>query len=458
MLSTIGLPLSKRQMLARAPKRLVNGQHATGDAIMTSTFGDTTRRLMAERGVSVRELSRRTFYDKAHLSRVLNGHKPPSPELAQRLDAELGADGALIAAAIATTGTAPVDLRSGQWTSRDAAELSAMLASATVDASNAVRLAHQWLITDPPHLIDVRAGRRVGEHLAMELEQRVIQLRRLDDHLGGGDLATLVETELADTIRLLAEASYAEGIGRRLLVVVGELAQLAGWTLSDAGAHQAAARAYLTGVHAAHAAGDTPLAANLLSSLSYQVANVGKPADAVLLARSAERGARHAATARTRALLADRVAWASAKAGDSDGTDRALDAADDALERAAGEEDPDWVYWVSRDELDVMAGRCFAELRRPLKAEPLLSSVLGRYDATFARERSLYLTWLADTFVWAGEIDQAAATATEALELADTVNSARARDRVDVVAEHLHGIRSGAARAFTDRFEAGRPR
>jgi hypothetical protein len=105
------------------------------------------------------------------------------------------------------------------------------------------------------------------------------------------------------------------------------------------------------------------------------------------------------------------------------------------LERAAGEEDPDWVYWVSRDELDVMAGRCFAELRRPLKAEPLLSSVLGRYDATFARERSLYLTWLADT-----------------------VNSARARDRVGVVAEHLHGIRSGAARAFTDRFEAGRPR
>jgi len=136
----------------------------------------------------------------------------------------------------------------------------------------------------------------------------------------------------------------------------------------------------------------------------------------------------------------------------------AWDDADDALERAAGAEDPDWVYWVSRDELDVMAGRCFAELRRPLKAEPLLSSVLDRYDASFARERSLYLTWLADAYVWAGEIDQAAATATEALELADTVNSARARDRIGAVAKHLHGVRSGAVQAFTDRFDESRLR
>ncbi|EWM19811.1 sporulation protein [Kutzneria sp. 744] len=329
--------------------------------------------------------------------------------------------------------------------------MSAMLTHATVDADNAVRLAHQWLITDPPQLVATHAGRRIGENLAAELEQRVIQLRRLDDHVGGGDLAVDVETELADTIQLLADASYTENIGRRLLVVVGELAQLAGWTLSDAGAHQAAARAYMTGVHAAHAAEDIPLAANLLSSMSYQVANVGKSADAVLLARSAERGAQHTATPRTRALLADRVAWASARAGDSYGTERALDTADEALDRANSAEDPDWVYWVGRDELDVMAGRCFTELRRPLKAEPLLSSVLGRYDASFARERSLYLTWLADAYVWAGEADQAAATATEALELAETVNSARAWDRVGIVADHLRGVRSPAVREFIDR-------
>jgi transcriptional regulator with XRE-family HTH domain len=424
---------------------------------MTSTFGDVARRLMADRGISVRELSRRTFYDKAHLSRVLNGQKPASAELARRLDDELCADGALIAAAIATGGLSPVDLHSERWGKRDAAELSAMLAAATVDSANAVRLAHQWLITDPPQLVDIAAGRRVGESMAAKLEQRVIQLRRLDDHLGGGDLAALVESELAATTRLLGEASYVESVGRRLLVAVGELAQLAGWTLSDAGQFQAAARAYLAGVYAAHAAGDVPLAANLLSSLSYQVANVGKPGDAVLLARSAYQGTRHTATPRTRALLADRVAWAHAKAGESTATDRALGLADEQLEQADGYEDPDWVYWVSRDELDVMAGRCFAELRRPLKAEPLLSSVLSRYDNSFARERALYLTWLADTYVYAGEVEQAAATATEALELSEQVNSARAHARVNDVAQRLGGYRTSAVVAFVDRVRTAAP-
>lgn len=426
---------------------------------MTSTFGDEARWLMADQGVSLRELSRRTFYDKAHLSRVLNGHKPASAELARRLDEELDATGTLVALAITMSGLSPVELHSRQWGARDAAELSAMLAAATVDGASAVRLAHQWLIIDSPHVVDVAGGRRVGDSTAEKLEQRVIQLRRLDDHLGGGDLTPLVEGELTATTRLLNEASYAEDVGRRLLSVVGELAQLAGWTLSDAGRHHAAARAYLAGVHAAHAAGNAPLAANVLSSLSYQMANVGKPADAVLLARSAYRGARHTATPRTRALLADRVAWASAKAGEPTAAERALAAADEALGRADGHEDPDWVYWVSRDELDVMAGRCFAELRRPLKAEPLLSSALSRYDAGFPRERALYLTWLADTYLDAGEVEQAAATATEALELSAEVNSARARARVGDIATRLRGYRCGDVSRFADRFrELAQPR
>ena len=46
-------------------------------------------------------------------------------------------------------------------------------------------------------------------------------------------------------------------------------------------------RIYLEEVPAAHCADDRPLAAQLLSSLSYQIANVGPARDAALLARSA---------------------------------------------------------------------------------------------------------------------------------------------------------------------------
>jgi hypothetical protein len=52
---------------------------------------------------------------------------------------------------------------------------------------------------------------------------------------------------------------------------------------------------------------DRVLAGQLLSSLSYQMANIGNPADAALLARSAVKGARNA-TPIVRALLLERVA------------------------------------------------------------------------------------------------------------------------------------------------------
>src|SRR5215207_1865759 len=295
-----------------------------------STFGEQARRLMAERGVSLRALARAVNYDVGYLSRALNDRQAPSSSLVGALDRELGAAGALVALAGAAR-SVEVALTSGPWTRSDAGDLADMLTAraAHVDERNATRLAHEWLITDPPQLVEMRAGRRIGEQLVAKVEARVSELRRLDDFVGGGDLAALVERELAVTVRLLADASYTEPLGRRLLAAVGELAQLAGWVHSDAGVHATATRFYLGGVRAAHAAADEPLAANLISSLSYQLANTGRARDAVLLARSASCGARSVATARTRALLADRVAWAHAKAGQAREAERALGAADD---------------------------------------------------------------------------------------------------------------------------------
>lgn len=421
---------------------------------MAGTFSETVRQLMREGDVGLRELARRVHYTPGHLSNVLNGRKTVAAAFAIALDRELGAGGAVIAAAAIASGSPVDELRSGQWGHAEASALPGML-TAAADTQTAMRLSHHWLVTDSPQITEIRAGRRVGTTLANEVEQRVIALRRLDDHVGGDDLAVVVRTELADTLTLLSDGSFTTEIGRRLLTCAGELAQLAGWTLSDAGAHHSAAQAYVTGVHAAHAAGDTALAANLLSSLSYQLANTGEQADAVLLARTACQGARQQATPRTVALLADRVAWACARAGLPDGVDRALGQADEAWSRVDGAEDPDWVYWVTRDELDVMAGRCYAEQRRPLKAEPLLASVLLRYDPTHARERALYLTWLADTYLWAGEADQAAVTATEALDLTEQVHSWRTRNRIAAVARHLARHSSSTIRSFVDRVNAG---
>lgn len=293
-----------------------------------------------------------------------------------------------------------------------------------------LRVAHEWLLADAPPTVHISAGRRVGAGLAAELERRVTELRHLDDVVGGVDLSPAVSKELADARRVVAQTSHDDRVGRRLLTVVGELAQLAGWVASDAGRHVEAERAYLSGVSAARQAGDRALAGQLLSSLSYQMANVGNPADAVLLARSAVRGA-GSATPVARALLLERVAWASSRARDPDGTRRALDEVEQCYDRRSPDvPEPGWVYWLDQTEIDVMAGRCLIELGDPERAAPLLSRAVAGYAPGHSREIALYLTWLAESYARAGVLDAAHETIERARRAGRSVNSARLARRI----------------------------
>lgn len=300
-----------------------------------------------------------------------------------------------------------------------------------------LRVAHEWLVSDSPAVVQLRVGRRVGVLLAAELETRVIELRHLDDVIGGGDLFPVVSKELSELHEVVRSASYNGEVGRRLLTVTGELAQLAGWVASDAGRYIEAQRIYLDGVSAARGAGDCPLAAQLLSSLSYQMANVGTAHDAALLARSAVKGA-GAASPVVQALLSERVAWASARSRDYAGARRALDAVDDAYEsRSSGVVEPEWVYWLDRSEIDVMAGRCLIELGRPHAAEPLLTNAIRSYDTSHAREVALYLSWLAEAYARAGIVDATWDTLARARRAARGINSARLDLRISQVGSLL---------------------
>ena len=296
-----------------------------------------------------------------------------------------------------------------------------------------LRIAHEWLVSESPQVRESRAGRRVGAAFADQLEARVIELRLLDDHLAGKDLAPVVTKELRESTELVKNAAYAEPIGQRLLTSVGELAQLAGWVASDAGQHAKAQTYYLSGVEAATQAGDKGLAGNLLSSLSYQIANTADPADALLLARSAAMGARDTPPA-VRALLLERVAWAAARSRDAEAAARILDQVDDVFEsRSKDDEEPEWVYWLTRDEVDTMRARCAVELGNPAKAEELLVPVLSRYPDTSNRENALYWSWLSEAYARSGDLEQAHATLDRVRDFAETVNSQRVDDRITAV-------------------------
>jgi hypothetical protein len=240
-----------------------------------------------------------------------------------------------------------------------------------------------------------------------------------------------------------------------VLTAIGELAQLGAWVAADGGLLDEAARYVRGGVRAARAAGNAPLAANLISTFSYQVANNGNPNEAVILARTAYQGGRHDATPVTRALLLERVAWSAARSGDLRECERALGTVEESFAAGPNDNDPDWVYWLNREEIDVMAGRCYTELRNPGRAVSLLTGAIARYDQALVRENSLYLSWLAEDYVQLSEIDHAADIATRMAALAARTSSARTDTRLRYIARQLSPYRGTPAVAdFFDAYQS----
>lgn len=358
-----------------------------------SELSDALKAAREAAGLSLSRMAQLTHYSKPYLSLIENGKRRVQPEVVTAYEQAL---------------SVPI-------------------------GSDPVRRAHEWLVADSPIALQSRSGRRVGDSLAGELEDRVIELRHLDDVVGSADLLPAIQQELDQTESLVRNGSYAESTGQRLLTVTGELAQLAGWVASDAGRYAEAERIYLSGVSAAQQADNQPLAAQLFSTLSYQIANVGNPRDAALLARTAVKGA-NGATPVVRALLLERVAWASAKAGEADATKRALDLVDDSYEqRSPGIQEPEWVYWLNRSEIDVMAGRCLIEIGNPERAEPLLSKAVASYPVEHSREVALYLSWLAESYARSGNLDAARQTLSKVKYYASRMPSTRTDDRLRLV-------------------------
>ncbi|MFF3444611.1 hypothetical protein [Streptosporangium sp. NPDC002721] len=111
----------------------------------------------------------------------------------------------------------------------------------------------------------------------------------------------------------------------------------------------------------------------------------------------AERGAPPA----VRALLLERAAWAYASERQryQIEAERALEEAGRALEESSGEPNPGWALRVDRLEPQIMTGRCWVALNRPVKAVAVLEDALSEYEDTHARDKSLHTTWLSEAYL-----------------------------------------------------------
>lgn len=296
-------------------------------------------------------------------------------------------------------------------------------------------LAAAGLLTEP-----TAAGRQVGAELVDALAARTIRLRQLDEYLGGADTFRTYEGELEATAGLIRDATYTAETGRRLAGIFAEQAQQAGWAAFDAGSHARAERLYLASLEAARVAGDSALAGNALALLGYQQNQGGMPS--VETAAAGYREAGPDAPSGARVLLAQRLAWAHAAEGQHRAARAALEVAEGHLREPDGVPVPDWAAWADEREQRIIAGRCWAELGRPLRAVPILESVLAEYEDSHARDKALYLTWLAAAYTDAGEVEAAALTTARALDLSANVASTRPARRAAVILQRLEPHRA----------------
>jgi anti-sigma regulatory factor (Ser/Thr protein kinase) len=79
-----GLRLVDRSATRWGVTREHGGRVAVWFDLAERTFREYARSLMAERAISLRRLAKVINYDQGYLSRVLNGHRPPSPQLVAR--------------------------------------------------------------------------------------------------------------------------------------------------------------------------------------------------------------------------------------------------------------------------------------------------------------------------------------------------------------------------------------
>jgi transcriptional regulator with XRE-family HTH domain len=400
--------------------------------VVDPLFPRRLRDLRQAAGMSLRELAKASLSSKSHLHDFEMGHKVPSLDTVKRVDQALAAGGELIRMVVPIGGWKDPRLRRRSFVGWATA-----LAVGVPQAACLVSQSYRPL-TDP---------------VVTEARLRTARLRRLDDYLGGVDTYPIYAAEIDATAAAVRDSRGSEAAELGLLGVLAEQAQMAGFSAFDAGWQVEAERLFRLSLAAAQDAGNTALVANALTFLGYQKLAVEGRGGVGFSTASCELV--RCASPRVRALQFERRAWAHAIEGQPDDAEASLEAAEAALcDEHDDRPDADWAMWVDGTEVQIMAGRCWAVLHRPLRAISVLDGALRAYDDTHGRDKALYLTFLARAYVDANEVEQACEVARTAMNLASGVASIRPREYMDALIQRLQPYRAVAGVAELTAYAA----
>jgi transcriptional regulator with XRE-family HTH domain len=387
-------------------------------------FGNEARRLMAQRGWSLRELARRAHCDPSYLSKVLNGAKPVTPHLAAVLDGVFGSDGKLTARVPAPSSRPVPELARVALGMRRQDFL--LIAGAAVAALDLLR--DHSLAGLSGRLETAQAVGRVDAETVDGLEHLMLGYRQVYRSAG----AALLLGPVCGTLNLLTDLAPGAGSHRdRLVSLIGQAGTLAGVILMLDMADFATARRYLAiGARAAQQADDNELAAISLSCRAFHATYGGDPMAGLAYAKGALEVAATGIHPRSHGWVAAVASEMHATLGPTEeaGCMSALETAWQQLAAPMPAQPWKGIGAFDNSKLRAYRGGDLVRLGRHAEAQAQLQAALDELDPALVKHRCTAHIDLAEAYVRDDKPGEGAHHASSAL-------------RIITGTRHLHSLR-----------------
>jgi transcriptional regulator with XRE-family HTH domain len=253
-----------------------------------------------------------------------------------------------------------------------------------------------------------------------------------DNRLGAVYILPTVHQQLG----LIAEfRRQARGnLHDQLLRAEARWAEFAGWLSDDLGDQAAGTRWLSQAMTMAQEANDSDFSAYLFARMAQRATN-GADEDRVLgLAQAASRA--NSVSPYVQAFAAVQRAHGHSLAGEVFLFQSAFDEARQLIDGSVVQ-DGDLGSFCTPPYLMAQEGEGWLRLNRPRAASASFARALAIWPEAYRRDRGVYLSRAATAQLASGRPDEAAATALEALKLADVTQSTRIRRQVATVSRHI---------------------
>jgi transcriptional regulator with XRE-family HTH domain len=364
------------------------------DGSSAARLGIAVRERREQRGLTQEALAALMGFSPQHVSAVERGESSMSEQFVQACDDALQADGQLMdLLPLVVYERAQV-----RWSNRAARH------------SNPVH----------PALIAASTDAQV-------IGEMICALRRVDNRFGGGYARGVVLGYLKGEVQPVLSTVQKQSVApRRLLQVVAELTQLAGWIAHDIGDDDLARWYFDKSLRLSREADDKAFESEVLAGISQQAAYLGDGATAVDAAQAARR---HAVRADVPALVSEAAAMEAhghALRRDARACLGAMRMAERALDADGDERRPPWLEYFDRAYLAAKFAHALHALGAAKPAERYAVRSLRMSDG-YERGRLFNMVLLARIHADGGELDAACDLGRRCVVMASGIRSARGR-------------------------------